>query len=266
VNAISTTFNALRFAAAAIAVFLSGCQSLSIPLWNKEPQPSAVVVDRPEAVPTKELSPKRAAEVCLAAARELDKQGHEAEAIVLYEKAREHNPDIEQVSRRLAVLYDRQGNSTKAREEYRHALAENPRDADLLNDIGYFFYQRGQLDEAEKWLQQSIDIEPNHARAWVNLGLVYGQQGRYHQSFEAFSKVVSPAAAHSNVGAILAQNGNYNLAQQVLRQAVVQQPDLQQSRVILAHLDEKAQAASLATISPLPRPGPTRLQPRGPAN
>jgi Tfp pilus assembly protein PilF len=223
-----------------------------------------VVVDRPDGVPIKELSPKKAAEVCLAAAKELDAQGHEAEAIALYERARGHNAAVEDISQRLAVLYDRQGNSTKAREEYCKALAESPRDADLLNDIGYFFYQRGQWDDAEKWLKQAIDSEPKHQRAWTNLGLVYGQQGHYQLSYAAFCKVVSPAAAHSNVGAMLAQNGHHQLADQALRQALALEPDLQQSHVILAHLETKATNPAATPLPPTA--GRVAMQPGGPAN
>jgi Tfp pilus assembly protein PilF len=226
--------------------WLTGCKTLSLP-WNKQPQPSAVVVDRPEATAAKELPPKKAAQVCLAAAKELDGQGHDAQAIALYERAREHDPALKQIARRLAVLYDRQGNSTKAREEYARALEESPRDANLLNDIGYFFYQRGQWDDAEKWLRQAVDVDPKHQRAWTNLGLAYGQQGRYQQSYESFCKVVSPAAAHSNVGALLAQNGHHNLADQALRQALALEPDLQQSRVILAHLETNAASPAQTT-------------------
>ena len=78
-----------------------------------------------------ELPPARAAEACLASARELEKHGYEADAIVQYEKARQDNPRLTQVSRRLAVLYDRQGNAQRALAEYQLALKVQPRDADL---------------------------------------------------------------------------------------------------------------------------------------
>src|SRR2546423_14329389 len=65
-----------------------GCISLRAPgtdvaLASKPAEPAA-------KAPV-ELPPERAAEACLATAQELEKTGHEADAIAQYEKARQHN-------------------------------------------------------------------------------------------------------------------------------------------------------------------------------
>ena len=191
-----------------------------------------------------ELPPDRAAEVCLAAAQELEKTGHEADAIVQYEKARQHNPRLTPVCRRLAVLYDRQCDYAKALAEYKQATKLNPRDAHLLNDLGYFYYERCDWTEAEKCLQQALAIDPGHQRAWVNLGLVLGHQERYQESYEAFAKVVNPGQARGNVGIILAKQGKVDEAKETLRQALSLEPDLKPARVVLARLEAPLETAS----------------------
>lgn len=207
-----------------------------------------------------ELPPFRAAEACLATAQALDKKGHEPEAIAEYEKARQYNPKLTQVSRRLAVLYDRQCDYTRAMNEYKLALQDNPKDADLLNDLGYCCHERGDDPEAEKWLRQALEINPKHARAQGNLALTLGHQGRYKEAFDAFTKVVSPAQAHSNLGVILAQQGQSALAQAALRQALELEPDLKQARFVLSRLEKPTVAPQVRAARPEPDPEPAAPQ------
>ncbi|HEV7998612.1 MAG TPA: tetratricopeptide repeat protein [Planctomycetaceae bacterium] len=198
----------------------------------------AAPASRSESTDT--LPPKQAAEACLATAKELQAHGHAQEAIILYERARQLNPQEQQVSRFLALLYDQQGNDTRAVAEYRKALEIAPHDADLLNDYGYYFYRRRDWRQAEEQFRRAIAQSPELERAWVNLGLALGEQERFQASFEAFSKVLGPAAAHSNVGVILAAHERKSDAEGAFKQALAIQNDLPQPRAFLAHFEEPA--------------------------
>lgn len=187
-----------------------------------------------------QLPPKKAAQACLATAKELQAHGDAREAILLFERARQLDPRQKQVSRFLAVLYDQQGNDTKALAEYRKALDDAPRDAELLNDFGYFYYRRSNWKEAEEYFRKAVAQSPDNERAWVNLGLVLGEEGRYPECFEAFSKVLGPAAAHSNLGVILAAHQRPSEADAEFKQALRLKPDLPQPRAFLAHLEKPA--------------------------
>ncbi len=211
-----------------------GCATLPIPGTDLVPVSK---VAEPVAKASLELPPDRAAELCLVTAQELEKQGHEAEAILQYEKARQHNPRLTHVCRRLAVLYDRQCDYPKALAEYKLALKLSPRDANLLNDLGYCHYERGDWAEAEEWLREALAIDPSHERAWTNLGLVLAHQERYSDSYEAFAKVVNPAEARSNVGILLAKQGKLDQAKEALRQALTLDPELKPAQVVLARLE-----------------------------
>ena len=192
----------------------------------------------------KELAPDRTAELCQAAAEELEKQGLNADAVTQYEKARRLDPKRgPAVAHRLAVLYDRLGDDAQALAAYKDALAVTPKDADLLNDFGYFHYQRGELAEAEKCFRQALEANHAHLRAAVNLGLTLGKEGKTDSSLEAFRQVLPASEAYCNVGVLLAQQGKAAEARRSLEEALHLEPGLKQARLVLDHLDEIASAA-----------------------
>jgi tetratricopeptide (TPR) repeat protein len=231
-----------RWTALAIAGLIpqAGCA-----LWETGNllSPSSGAVSASVAGNEAALPPEKAAQACLATAQALERQGHEAEAIAEYERARQYNPRAS-VSRRLAVLYDRQGNFEKASAEYSLALKAQPKDADLLNDVGYSYYACGDCAEAEKRLRQALEVDAGNQRAWVNLGLVLGQLQRYDESYQAFTKALPVAEAHYNMGVILAQQGKQEQAKEAFREALTLQPDLKQARAILDVLEKPARTAS----------------------
>ena len=186
-----------------------------------------------------ELPPKEAAHACLLAGEEMQKNGHNEQAIALYEKARSRDPSIKSVSHRLAVLYDAQGDSSRALAEYNKAVEADPQNPSLLSDFGYYYYERGNQAEAEKSLRAALAIDPKHVKALGNLGLVLAAEGRFDESFTAFSAAVGPAAAHSNVGVLLAKQGRYDQAKRAFHQALAIDPTLSQPRAFLDYLDHK---------------------------
>jgi Tfp pilus assembly protein PilF len=183
-----------------------------------------------------ELTPAQAAQLCLTAGEALEKKGFTAEAILQYENARKHNPQVPAVSRHLSVLYDLQGDAARAKTEYLRALQQQPRDVELLNDFGYFHYRHNQPQEAEHWLRSAIAVDPSCACAWINLGQVLARQGRVEESYQAFSHVLRPAEAYSNLGILLAKQGRTAEARQALQRAVKLDPRLAQPRTFLTAL------------------------------
>lgn len=188
-----------------------------------------------------ELPPSENARVCLVTADALARAGKDAEAILLYEKARTQDPRNRDVSRRLAILYDRQGLHQKARDEYTQALQASPKDADLLNDLGYSCFARGLLDEAELHLSEAVAANPKHKRAWINLALVLGQKQRYAESLEAFTHGVSRAQAYSNLAFVYSTHGKIAEAKHAYGQALQLEPDLPLAREALSRLESSQQ-------------------------
>jgi Tfp pilus assembly protein PilF len=187
-----------------------GCRALPPSLTNSERAPTTVA-DRQEAdaPPT---TPNDSYSACLTTAREMEAHGKPAAAIEQYERARKHAPTEPGIAARLAVLYDRQGEPDRAAREYSLALKEDPTNADLWNDCAYFQLQRAEFVDAEISVRRALTLDPDHKRAWVTRGLVEAELERYDDAYTSFTRAVSPAAAHNNLGIILARQGKPELA------------------------------------------------------
>jgi Tfp pilus assembly protein PilF len=215
---------------------LVGCATSRslLPKQGSGPKPTVEAA----APRTSNLPPKRAAQVCIRTAEEMEKRGYDADAARQYEKAREYDASV-QVEHRLAVLYDRQGDFARANLEYKRALEAHPKDANLLNDMGYYCYERGDWPGAEEWLRKALKYDPKLQRAWVNLGMALAQQGRSDESIAAFTKAISPAQAKANLGMILAQKGQYDQARQALQESLGLEPDAKLTQAVLAEMSKR---------------------------
>jgi tetratricopeptide (TPR) repeat protein len=223
-----------------VLTLLAGCQAFPLP---KLPQPETPPV---AAAPKKaELDPTETAKICQATGELLEKDGKNAEAIAMYERARQMDPKMQWLCRRLAVLHDELGEFTQAQREYDQALLLYPKNAALLNDLGYSYYCRGRWVEAEEKLREAVALNAKMERAWINLGMALGEQGRYAESLEAFGKAVPPGQAQCNLAFILTTQGKLDQAKRAYAEALTQDPDLRLARNALAKL---ASAPSVAPV------------------
>lgn len=169
--------------------------------------------------------------LCLATAREFDQGNRPAEAVAQYERVLAMQPNTPGITARLAVLHGRLGNHELAARHFQKALEQAPRDGRLWNDFGFHHYQNGRWKEAERAFRESCRFEPGLERNHVNLGLALAQQNRLAEAFEAFTKAVSPGAAHSNIGMVLAQQGRSTEALDAFERALQSEPNLRQTLV-----------------------------------
>ncbi len=170
-------------------------------------------------------------------AEQMQNSGQVDQAILLYEKARRNDPSLKTIAHHLGVLYDLQGDSTRSLVEYKLALEAEPKNPDVYSDVGYYYFKRGNLGDAEQMLRKAVEIDAKHARALTNLGMVLAAKQRFGESFEAFSKVVGPAAAHSNVGVLMAKQGRNDDARKEFHAALALDSTLKQPKAFLEYLD-----------------------------
>lgn len=208
-----------------------------------------------------ELPDREAARACLVTAQELQSRGHNREAIILFERARQLDPKLPGVARSLGALYDREGDRNRALNEYRAAMQQSAVEPDLLNDIGFHYFQLRDWPQAEQWFRKALAEQPEHERATINLGMSLAWQGKFQPAYETFARAVGPAAAHSNVGVIMAQQGRLNEARQAFENAVALQPDLKQANAFLAYLNSPQSAALVHRVS-YTAPAPVASQAR----
>lgn len=260
----------LIFFATAFLIAPCGCT-----LWSKPaPQPISVSstsatggvigtsapANFPTAASSKaapdELPAKQTARLCAATAEGMQKKGFIEQAIFLYEKARENDPKLPNVAHHLALLYDQQGDVARALNEFKRALEATPKDPDLLNDFGYYLYHHGNMAAAEQWYRKALAFSPNHAQALTNLAIVLGHERRYQESIEKFTRVVGPAAAYSNVGVLMMEQGDREKARDAFAQAQRLDPTLKQPEAFLAYLDRdnSIKTATESTAHATPEP------------
>jgi Tfp pilus assembly protein PilF len=210
-----------------------GCATLSPPRWLG----GGVAPESTEPFTAADQLPKsQTVQACLATADQLTAQGHAREAALLLEKAQKLDPQAAEYAKRLAGLYDLQGDSVRATAEFRRALAASPGDAQLLNDFGCLLDRQGNHAEAEGHLRRAVEIEPQNQRAITNLAICAFRQGRHQEAFDLFASVVGPAAAHTNVGMLLARSGHTALAQAAFRSALAIDPAQRQATMALEYL------------------------------
>jgi tetratricopeptide (TPR) repeat protein len=196
------------------------------------------------------LSAHQAGEACFATAEALDKKGLTAEAIAQYESARRHDPALNgTVARHLAVLFDHQNDAVRAQTEYQVALQTSPRDAQLLYDCGCFHLRQHHWPQADDILQRACAVDPDNQRYAFKLAIALTHDAKYREAYETFARVVGPASAHYNMGAILAEDHKVDAARQELNLALQEQPDLKQAQAYLQMLDHQPSGAETSTAA-----------------
>ncbi len=254
----------LGYRLAAMAVVLaavSGCQQLSmlreghLP-WSKTARLRQAPTP-PPAETSEPLRPEQKADIQIAMARSLERQGRTDEAKKMYLEAVKAAPKRADAYHFLALLYDRNGECQTAVEHYQQALKLDGENADLHCDVGYNCYLRQQWQDAETHLRRAVELSPGLGRAHNNLGLLLARTGREAEALGEFARAGSgPAEAHANLAHVLTLTDRWNEAQQEFQQALAINPDLKSAQEGLAKLQALAAKRSAATRGNTAAPPP----------
>lgn len=242
--------------AASVALAATGCVNPRmgnlVDLGVKPAAPTPTAGSLPANQP--ELPVNQQAALSMTMAEDLERQHKESDALAYYENARQLDPSLnDKASRRLAVLYDRHNQQAKGMIEFQQLLKKYPKDSTLLNDVGYSHYNRGQWTEAESFLRRATSADKTNSKAWTNLGMTLAQQGKYEEAFAVFTKVVSPAEAHANIGFILALHPDRQAESiQAYRQALAIEPAHIVAQKALQRLEERAAKVAETATNPDP--------------
>ncbi len=113
------------------------------------------------------------------------------EAIDVYEKILESNPDYVEALFWLGSLYEDCGQRSKALEAWERGAAIDSSFAPILNCLGYTYAQEGiKLDLAEEMVKKSLKEEPQNGAYLDSLGWVYYKKGDLEKAKEYTLKAV----------------------------------------------------------------------------
>ena len=141
----------------------------------------------------------------------------------------------------IGILQDEAGELGKAEESYRAALALNPKSDSLHNNLGYNLLLRKKNAEAAGEFRKALEIAPHSQIARNNLGTALASQPK--EAVLHMQSVSDPATAHSNLAAVLIEQGLYPEARAELKLALGYRndhPAALSNLQLLSELDGKA--------------------------
>jgi WD40 repeat protein/tetratricopeptide (TPR) repeat protein len=157
------------------------------------------------------------------------------EAIAIYNRLIETNPDNSDLFFNRAIVADTMGNFEQYEKDLRRILGINPKDVNALNSLGYTLADRtDRYQEACDLLKQAKELAPENPFVLDSFGWVLYKMGNYEESLEnlrkAYTKTdaLTPEAAAENaahLGEVLWAAGNKDEAKAVFEKAMQDFPE-----------------------------------------
>jgi Flp pilus assembly protein TadD len=200
-----------------------------------------------------EHSPE-SADAHLMLARALDHTDHSAEAIALLEGFLKTHPQTgPTLYSWLGIMRDDAGDWKGSEEAYREAMAKASEDHDYLhNNLGYSLLRQGQNEKAAAEFRSALKLNPRSEIARDNLGVALSANPK--EAILNWQSLNEPATAHSNMAAVLIEQGKYAEARQELQIALQynqSNPAALKNLELLSSLDGKP--ATIPTVTPTTR-------------
>jgi Flp pilus assembly protein TadD len=196
-------------------------------------------------------SPPPGASLYVAMARLNEQGGKVEQAVSLYEKALDKDPDNLEAMLGLAHLLDREGRFELAIEQYRKAEQAHPNDPAAHNDFGLCYARNGDMDDAITQLTEAVTLRPQSKLYRNNLATVLVERNRNDEALEHLTAAHGKSVAHYNLGVLLHQRGHDALASEQFAAALQINPKLEPARTWLARLDRQ----SAPVVPPRDDPG-----------
>jgi len=149
-------------------------------------------------------------------AADLSEKRQFVDALPVWRKAVELNPDDARVHTNLGTALEETGKPEEALAEYRRSLELNDQSSQAHNNLGSILAQQGKLDEALAQFERAVELNPENGRAQSNLGGALSEKGRSEEALEHLRKGVGLepkfADGQNNLGAALARAGELDEA------------------------------------------------------
>ncbi|MFK8032177.1 MAG: tetratricopeptide repeat protein [Gammaproteobacteria bacterium] len=153
----------------------------------------------------------------------LERQGMPYEAVDMYRKSLEFDPDSRAAQYNLAASLVRSGEFAEAEGYFRTVIATKP-GTRAYAGLGVALQEQGQDDKAIASFQNAIEADPNNAAAYDLLGTLLIQQGKHNEALAVYERLVSQkpsAAAHEELATMLERLGRTDEAREQKSKALM---------------------------------------------
>ncbi len=160
------------------------------------------------------------ADAHLMMARALDHSGHSAEAIIILDGFLAAHPQTgPTLYSWLGIMRDDAGDWKGSEWAYREAMSKSLEDHDYLhNNLGFSLLKQGQNELAAAEFRTALKLNPHSEIARNNLGIALS--ARASEAIVNLQSLNEPATAHSNLAAVLIEQGKYAEARKELQTAL----------------------------------------------
>jgi Flp pilus assembly protein TadD len=161
-------------------------------------------------------------------AADLSEKHQFEQAVPVWRKAVELNPDDPRAHNNLGAALVETGHPEGALAEYQRSLELNDQSSQAHNNLGSLMAQQGRIDEALAEFQKAVELNPDNGRAHCNLGSALSEKGRNEEALDHLRKGVALepkfADGQNNLGAALARAGVLDEAVEHIAKAVEMAP------------------------------------------
>ena len=122
-------------------------------------------------------------------ARELYQEGELDEAIEIYKKAQDLEPDDSTIPLMLGIIYEDKELLDKANSYFERARLLSSQKIDFYNSRGMVYFQMGKLDKAVLDTKKALELDSNSAFSHFLLGNIYEMENKITEAILEFQIV-----------------------------------------------------------------------------
>ncbi len=186
------------------------------------------------------LAPDNAA-IELQAGAALARDGADAQALPLLQRAHALLPQSAQANLQLALVLQRQGQIAAAIPLFQSALAQTPNDPDALVNLGMAYTQQQQAKLGIPYLRHAITLDPKNAMAHQDLAAAFIQLNQVDDAVAEMKAALAldpnSPQLHYNLGLAYKMQDNATAAIPELTAAEKLNPDAWEPAYVLGLLD-----------------------------
>ncbi len=159
-------------------------------------------------------------------------------AIAQYEKALETDPKHAASLYRLGVLHAQRQEYPAAIEAWKKYIKATNDSAAGWGNLGFCYELMADPEHAEAAYKKGIEREAKSQICRVNYGLMLARLGHANEAIAQFEAVLSPSAAHYNVGSVYEQQKKFAQAKMEYTRSLELDPTFFDAQQRLASLGE----------------------------